>query len=353
MARELVKEIKDSRKNYFINGDMAISQRGTSFAAAANQLYSVDRMQYIKSGTMVHTITQDTDVPTVAQSGRAFQNSLRLNLTTPDTSIAGGEYVGVGQILEGYNWVNLAKKSFTISFWVKATLPGTYCVALQNSGADRCYAAEYTINAVSTWEYKSVTIAASPADGTWNYTTGAGLKVFWTLAVGSTFHATPGTWATGTFLGSANQVNGVNTGATDFRLTGIMINEGEAAAPFKLFGEDIEAEYAACQRYAQSTFPAGVAWAQAAGVTGAEYTRFTGSSNQSMTVPMMVRMRAAASVTTYNPVAANGNARNTDSSVDIAFVDIAATSTRDLSFAFNSGAIAIYRWHWSATAELS
>lgn len=254
MARALVKEIKDTRKNYFINSDMQTAQRGTSFSAIANGAYSLDRYQYEKSGAMVHTVTQDTDVPTVAQASYTFQNSMRLNLTTPDTSIAAGEYTFFGQKIEGYNFVSFAQKVFIVSFWVKATLAGTYCVAARNGAQNLSYIAEYTINAANTWERKTVTIAASPAAGTWNYTTGTGIHITWALAVGTTFQTTAGTWQSGNFLGTSNQVNGVNTGATDFRVTGVQVNEGSASAPYSLFGEDVEGEVMACQRYYEKSY---------------------------------------------------------------------------------------------------
>jgi hypothetical protein len=237
-------------KNYLINGDMRISQRGLTFSAIASSAYSLDRWQYISTSTAVHTITQDSDTPSVAQANYLFQASLRANLTTPKTSVAAGDLIDIRQQIEGYNWANIAQKQFTFSFWVKATLPGIYCVAFRNGGADRSYVAEYTINGASTWEYKTITVSASPSAGTWNYTNGSGLLVVWTLAAGTTFQSVAGSWQTGQFYATANQVNGVNTGSTDFRVTGAMLNEGATAAPFQLFSlNSLQGELAACQRY--------------------------------------------------------------------------------------------------------
>lgn len=249
MARALVREIKDTRKNYLINGDMRLAQRGVSFAAIANTTYSLDRFRYNKVGTGVHTVSQGSDVPTLAQAGYLFQNSLVQTLTTPDTSIAATDLYDMCQPIEGYNFANLAQKTFTLSFWVKATLAGIYCVAFQNSGQDRSYVAEYTINTTNTWEYKTIVVSASPSAGSWNYTNGAGLNVRWVLAAGTNFQTTAGAWQTGDFRVTSNQVNGVNTGATSFLLTGVCLNEGSIAVPFSLFGEDLEGEIAACQRY--------------------------------------------------------------------------------------------------------
>lgn len=219
----LTPRIDRLQKNYLINGDMRIAQRGTSFTSIASGAYSLDRFVYGKTGAMVHNITQDTDVPTKAQAGYLFQNSLRMTLTTPDTAIAAGDFTVLVQKVEGYNWANLAQKECTLSFWVKATLAGVYSVGLRNSGADQCYVATYTINAANTWEKKVINIAASPSVGTWNYANGTGLEINWVLAAGTTYQTnTLNAWQSGLSVAGTSQVNGVNTGATgQIQVTGV------------------------------------------------------------------------------------------------------------------------------------
>ncbi len=78
--------ILNPEDNAIINGDMRISQRGTSFSSVVSGTYTLDRWTYLKGGTNppVHTITQETDVP----SGTNFSNSLKLTVTTPQTTIS-------------------------------------------------------------------------------------------------------------------------------------------------------------------------------------------------------------------------------------------------------------------------
>lgn len=309
MARALVREIKDTRKNYLINGDMRIAQRGTSFPSIANASYSLDRFRYAKSGAMVHTVSQGSDVPTLAQANYLFQNSYVATLTTPDTSITTTEHCLIQQFVEGFNWANLAQKVFTLSFWVKATLPGTYCVSFRNGGTDRSYVAEYTINTTNTWEYKIITVSAPPSAGTWNYGNGIGLNLSWTIAAGPTYHTTAGAWQTGDFLATANQVNGVNTGATSFLLTGVMLNEGNIAAPFKLFGEDIEGEVRACQRYYEKSY--NLATTPAPGVQPGQcwfQASQSGINGLMITVYYRVRKRSSVAFVTWSNAAGGNNA---------------------------------------------
>ena len=316
MARALVKEIKDTRKNYIINGDMRISQRGTLFTSILSDRYSIDRMLYRKSGAMVHSIAQDTDVPTVAQAGYLFQNSLLSTVTTVDTSIASTDFCTLQHRVEGYNWANLAQRPCTLSFWVKSSQTGTYCVALVNSAGDRSIVKEYTISAANTWEYKVLTFAASPSSGTWNYTNGIGVSVCWTLAAGSNFQTTADSWQTGNFIATTNQVNATNTIVTEFRLTGLKLNEGSYASPFSLFAGDAGGELAACQRYYEKSYNIDIFPGAASSNGQAIFNNndSAGSRNPFFYIPFKVSKRTGVpAVTLYNPVTgATSSARGSD-----------------------------------------
>ena len=304
------------RKNCIINGAMRIAQRGTSFVAAASGAYTLDRWTYSKAGVMVHTLTQDTDVPTVAQAGVLYTNSLRLNLTTADIAIAAGDAALISQNIEGYNFQRIAQRAFTASFWVKATTAGVYSIAFRNSGVDRSYVSNFTISASATWEYKTIAVPASPSAGTWSYTTGVGLAVAIVLAVGTTYHTTAGAWQTGSFLGTATNVNGVNTGATDFRIAGLQVEPGTVATEFEM--DSIEDEISRCQRYYWKSFPYATAPAQNAGSSGVLFYRVfvAGITTHGFAVDLPVLMRSTPTVAFYNPSAANSNWRNISLALD-------------------------------------
>ena len=296
------------QKNYIINGDMRIAQRNTSFTSPVSGQYMLDRFAYSKSGvTATHTVTQDTDVPTLAQAGYLFQNSMRFNLTAADTTINSGETLGFFQRVEGSNWAKIAQKDFTVSFWVKATLPGTYSLYALNSGEDRTYIAEYTINSANTWEKKTVNILASPSGGTWNYANGLGVTIGWTLASAGTLNApSTGSWLTGSYRGGPNQINGVNTGATDFKITGVMLLEGTQDDPeFTTFGKTFGEELAACQRYFQkSGNTPGSIWYPGIATNSGNDARFlvrtTGTTDRaSFSENLPVMLRASATLVFY------------------------------------------------------
>lgn len=255
MAKTIINDLRlNASQNLVTNGNFDIWQRGNSFTSIANAAFSADRFSYLKVGAMVHNITKDTDVPT--DTDIPASNSLRLNLTTPDTSIATGDYCAVVHRIEGYNFQRILKQSFTLSFWVKATLPGTYCIAFVNSSAfapnRRHYIAEYTIDVADTWEKKEISVPAMPeAYRTYfDVTNGPGLQIVWTIAAGTDRQAAAG-WNTssGFQIATSNQINGTNTGSTNFRLAQVMLNPGSEAMPFSLAGGDYATELSICQRY--------------------------------------------------------------------------------------------------------
>lgn len=238
-----------SNRNAIINGDFNIWQRGSSFSNIADAAFFADRWKYLKGSTAAHTVSRSTDVPTTAQAGRLFNYSALIDCTTLASSIGSAERIGILQIIEGYNWLPLAQKEITLSFWVKATKAGTYCISLQNAASDRTIVKEYTINASNTWEYKTITFPASPSAGTWDYTTGAGLQIIWTLAAGTNFQGTPGIWSTSNLISTSNQVNGVDSAANDFRLCGVQLEVGSVATPFER--RSFQEELKLCERYYQ------------------------------------------------------------------------------------------------------
>lgn len=240
----------DSQQNLVLNSAFDFWQEGTSFASVADSTYCSDLMKYFKTGAMVHTVSRSTDVP--ANSIARF--SLNSVITTVDTSIAAGEYAQFTYPMEGNDLQKIKGKKFTLSFKVKATKVGTYCVSLRNGpSTTRSYVAEYTVNATNTWETKEIVIEHDPT-GTWNYDTSLGMFVTWTLACGTTYQTTPGSWQSGSFLATANQVNACDFLANSFSITEIKINPGVGAGDYCKAGESLTEELSLVQRYFRKSY---------------------------------------------------------------------------------------------------
>jgi hypothetical protein len=240
-----------AHRNFVINGDMQIAQRGTSTASITSDTYATtDRWRFLPSSQGTWTMSVENDAPT----GSGFRKSTKVLCTTADASPAGADYVRLDQRIEGQN-LQVVKKGtaaaeqLTISFWVKANVTGTYIVSLYDNDNNRVVSKSYTINASATWEYKTITF---PAD-----TTGAldndndvSLILIFRLGVGSNYSSgtLQTTWATYSDANSAvGQTNVASATNNYWQITGVQLEVGPTATPFEF--KSVEDELVECQRY--------------------------------------------------------------------------------------------------------
>ena len=242
-------------RNKIIGGDFTTNpwQRGTSFAAIADNAYFADRWFNALTTTAAITASKVADAPTAAEAGTFTQHCISLAVTTADTSIAAGDIAITRQHIEGLNAASFGfgqagSRNVTLSFWVKGTKTGIHCFSLGNSAQNRSYVAEYTINDTNTWEYKTITIPVDTS-GTWLYDTGIGVRINFASMSGSTYHTTANTWTAGVFFATSNQVNALDSTSNTFKIALVQIELGTVATPFehRSFGEEL----ALCQRYYQ------------------------------------------------------------------------------------------------------
>jgi len=270
--------VDSPRDNLIINPNFTIWQRGTSFAAISSGDYHADRFSWGKSGAGVVTISRNTST----RNGLA-EFSLKVDVTTADTSIAAGDNYIVRQIIEGFSTIPLGfgssdAKKITLSFDVKSPKTGIHCISFRNGAANRSYIAEYTIDSADTWERKSVTLTGDTT-GTWLKDTGKGLTIAWALAAGSTFHASAkDTWEAGSFISTSSQVNVMDNAANNFFLSEIKLEIGSTTTT--LINRPHGQELKLCQRYF-----ANAGGTQIVGVWG---STTTASIGYSYVIPMRV-----------------------------------------------------------------
>lgn len=238
-------------QNVLINGNFDFWQRGISFAGISNASYGADRFQYGKIGSMVHTVSRDTSVPTFAQSGFQSQYSSKSLITTAQVSIAAGDYCAHLYKIEGYDYAPLHGKPCRLQFWVRNSIVGTYSVAIKNAANTRSLICTYTVNVADTWERKIIDFIAD-TNASYTFDNTAGLVFLFTLAAGTTFQTpTLNAWQTGNFLAANTQVNGVASIGANFQIAQLQIVQGvfTDALPFRRAGRNIQDELAMCQRY--------------------------------------------------------------------------------------------------------
>jgi hypothetical protein len=158
--------------------------------------------------------------------------------------------------IEGYRcarlqWGTANAQPITLSFWVDANRPGNYSGSITNSAANRSYPFTFTVNAATTWEYKTITIPGC-TDGTWAKDNTTGLQVFLSLMVGTNLQGAAGAWTNINRLGVTGSVNGVAATSDFMLISGVTVipgNEGPSAARSPFIMRPYDQEIITCQRY--------------------------------------------------------------------------------------------------------
>jgi hypothetical protein len=295
-------------KNLIIGGDFSINpwQRGTSFVSVANNTYTADMWRYNKVGSMVHDVLKTTDAPLPSEAGILSQHCLHLDITTAQAILGATDHAEIGYVMEGYDAAYALQSNAELHFWVFSTKPGTYCISFVNSGADRTCIKEYSIGSASTWEYKVIPLPTSPSAGSWNYTNGVGLVIYWSQGAGTNFQgSTADTWLVGNFRGTANQINACDDIANEFKVALVDIKAACHIGSFAI--ESRENVLSQCQRYYERSYNVGTATGAVTTIGAEKMVVGTGDTDiKSMTTNFKVSKRATPTVTTYDDAGNSG-----------------------------------------------
>jgi hypothetical protein len=212
--------------NFIINGGFDVWQRGTSPTWVSNNTtnFGPDRWYAISPAGRTHS--------RVSSGLVGFQYAVRYQRTAGNTDTLA---INAGQILETINSIPLAGKQVTLSFYARrgADYSGGTLLGAVNSGTgtDQNYVfpgfsggaivAAQSFTLTTNWQRFTVTGTVSSS------ATQLSVRI-----------------ESGAFSGTA--------GANDwFDLTGVQLEDGGVATPFKNNAPSIAAELATCQRYYQ------------------------------------------------------------------------------------------------------
>ena len=238
-------------RNRIINGGMVFDQRnaGASVATTAigTAIYTLDRWMYLVNVASKMTVQQST-----AGGFVGFTHSI-LVTSSSAYSVTSGDYFLVDQRIEGLNladlnWGTANAVSVTLSFRVKSSLTGTFGGVISNSEDNRSYPFSFTISTANTETSVSVTIPGDTT-GTWLTTNVTGMKLRFSMGVGSTYKGPANAWAGATYLAPTGSVDLVGTSGATFYITGVQLEAGSVATPFEHV--DYSEMLRRCQRYFQ------------------------------------------------------------------------------------------------------
>lgn len=249
--------------NIILGGDFSTNpfQEGVSFSDIDIGVarYIADGWGIQLVGTMRVSTLQDLAFPVPVALSNIFSDaSLKITSAVIQAVMAADDRCVLDQPIEGYYFREIAQRTSFLTFYVRSSVTGTYCIGLVNTGSDQSFIKEYTIAVANTWEKKIIEIPPSPVAGVWgNYREERAATLVFTLAAGVNSQNTQGSWISGgNFIATANQVNffGAPLGST-FNIALIQI-EPTKGTPFQIRSQEKELAFA--QRYFEKSYNQGV-----------------------------------------------------------------------------------------------
>jgi hypothetical protein len=260
--------------NYIINGAFDVWQRGDGpFTTVGG--YTADRWRLVAESAVL-----STDVPNAS-----FVNSLKLNSTTAFSRM---EYR-----MESTDSKSFTQQPFTLSFWIKANeaartngrIELRYPTAKDNFGTTTFVNSySFTSEGLSTAD-EWIRLDLGPISPNANFDKGMAIWFYAQLAP---------------------------TDTVEYYLTGVQLEAGSIATPFKRHAPSLQGELAACQRYAvalkgETNHPVGFGWAAS-------------TTNFRAMITISTTMRATPSFTDSTPnVRLHGNVTVTPNTVTVAY----------------------------------
>lgn len=247
-----LRKVDYPERNVFINGAFDFFQPMYAYGGAAvttNGKYTADRWKTNLSHSASFSVTSDSDVP--SNLSYTLNRSMKFEVTT-GASTGAAEYAGMVYGFEGNDFNKLVGKYVTISFWYKSNVSGIHTAMFANSSQNYRYTFEFTIFQANTWEKKEHTLLI---DGSIPFGSGTLTDLYgyfyFLPSVGSDYHGDVNQWVSNTNFGSSSAIDLMATTSNYFKVTGLMLVEGDKALPFVRRGLTSFEEKLLCQRYYQ------------------------------------------------------------------------------------------------------
>lgn len=327
--------ISPTFRNGLINGDMAIAQRNTTFTgiSIAPPVQVLDCWFAWTDGASSMTVSQQPGV--IANTG--FNNVLRAQRPNGNTSVSTHR---IGQIIKSVDCTRFAGQTVTLSFYAR-------------KGAD--------FSAASSNLIVRCLQGTGTNQGSTAYTTGGWSGT--SLALNTTQALTASlTRYTFTFTILSNSTElafdcgflPVGTAGTNdyFDIVGVQLENGGVATGYEYLTFDQQLQR--CLPYYFKTFPYATVPAQAAstGTIGAWALVSPAAASFGASFDYPIPMFQVTQGTTYNPISANANWRDTTNNADRAVSTVAGNSDRIVIVGATGAVNAVNYIHFTAEGAL-
>ena len=365
------------RRNRVHNGDMRISQRGTSFTIGNDQdKFTLDRME-LKTNDLDSSYTAIVEQSDDAPEG--FINSLKYTVdsaVTPDTTTGSNNFIVLVSGLERNDVYDLIfDQSSVISFWVKSSVAGDFSFVFQAIETDSglsdsrlSYVSTYTVNNANTWEYKVIPIPKNEDGFDWDFTRSnniEGARFSWNLAVADPDRANknlgwldPNNETRNVITATGVYTDFIDTVGATFQITGVQYEAGDTATQFehRSFGEELSL----CQRYYCKSYNYSVDPGTSTfdgTVTGRNYDGSGRTSNPCIH-NFPTSMRVDPSTTVYSAQGTQGEVSQGSSGIDtstnqvgVASLRFSQNSIRGINTSSSIDGTRFFQFHFEADAD--
>jgi hypothetical protein len=342
------------------NPNFEINQMATPTGTTnpASGLRVLDRWFFAKSLSGAAVVNAGQGSPGAGLSpvvvpGTNFQitlNHLFCTVTTQQSSLAAGDYLGFHSYVEGTRFRELANDVHSISLLVQSTVAGmTFGVAIRDNAQK--YSISYLCTIPNANQWTLITLPGIPiwtANGTFGSTPGTvGFDVWITLAAGANLlPAANGVWNAGNFIGAAGQGNFLAQPVSSvFSCAFIQHEPGSACTTFQDL--PFERNFDQCLRYFQKSYPYGAAPGSFPSGAGMRSLVAVGATAYAFGVVNFPKVMAnIPTVTLYN--FNNGAAGQVRDQAGVVHGGATATTPTDSGFAYINfttavtGAMAVY-----------
>ena len=308
------------RKNYLINGNFDIWQRGTSLTGQTTDQYLADRWIVEASGA---TYSYQRGSFTVGQTDVPNNPKYFANITVTGAD----DFARITQRIEDVT--TLSGETVTFSFYAKYTTNAPTNMRIQvahiyGSGGSSATiynpVDDFTIS--TSWQRYSFTFTVPDQSGK---TVGSGSSVYF-------------------------RIMNPNNEISDFQIAQVQVEKGSVATDFEVrpIGEELNL----CQRYFYKTFPFGTTPAQNVSPGRTITLNWTGAASAANSQNFAQTMRVAPTLTFYNPYANNNKFRQWNSSNDKTYTAVEIQEDMLRSFYFNGDNFTGGHQNYTADAEL-
>lgn len=174
------------RHNFLHNSGFEVNQRGNVTVTGTE--YVSDRWIFGIVNNVGFSLSNILSAGALSAVGTEGGNAIVFTRSTA-TALAVDSLASARHVVEGTEAVHLSGMPMVLSFWAFATKTGVYGANIEQSGTNWKYVGAFTINAINTWEYKTIQIPWT-TNGTWTMgTPAASLAVRFIAAAGSSARA--------------------------------------------------------------------------------------------------------------------------------------------------------------------